>query len=108
MRIIPSENDRFVLVLFNFSPSLYKPLFLRPDTLQQGLRRLVRRVLGYQLALNGLLQYRLLEAFWKGFLHDCSFIVYCSIALHYWKDFRQFCQNTALLIKGAELVLDTL
>ena len=59
MRIIPSENDGSVLVLFDFA-FLDEPLFLRPDTLQQSLCRLVRRVLGYQLALNCLLQNRLL------------------------------------------------
>ena len=56
MRIIPSENDGFVLILFDFS-FLDKPLFLRPDTLQQSLCRLVRRVLRYQLTLDCLLQY---------------------------------------------------
>ena len=55
MRIIPSENDGFVLVLFDFS-FLDKPLFLCSDTLQQSLCRLVRRVLRYQLALDCLLQ----------------------------------------------------
>ena len=65
MRIIPSENDGFVLVLLDFA-LLDEPLFFRPDTLQQSLCRLVRRVLRYQLALDGFLQYRLLEAFWKG------------------------------------------
>ncbi len=56
MRIIPSENNGFVLVLFDFSfPD--KPLFLCPDTLQQSLCRLVRRVLWYQLALDCFLQY---------------------------------------------------
>ena len=63
--IIPSENDRFVLVLFNFS-FLDEPLFLCSDTLQQSLCRLVRRVLRYQLALDCLLQNRLLESFWEG------------------------------------------
>ena len=64
MRIIPSENDRFVLVLFDFA-FLDEPLLLRPDTLQQSLCRLVRRVLRYQLALDCLLQNRLLEGFWE-------------------------------------------
>ena len=49
MRIIPSENDRFVLVLFDFV-LFDEPLLFRPDTLQQSLCRLVRRVLRYQLA----------------------------------------------------------
>ncbi len=44
MRIIPSENDRFVLVLLNFA-FLDEPLLFCPDTLQQSLCRLVRRVL---------------------------------------------------------------
>ena len=61
MRIIPSENDRFVLVLFDFV-LFDEPLLFRPDTLQQSLCRLVRRVLRYQLALDCLLQYRLLES----------------------------------------------
>jgi hypothetical protein len=65
MRIIPSENDRFVLVLFDFA-FLDEPLLLRPDTLQQSLCRLVRRVLGYQLPLDRLLQDGLLEPLWKG------------------------------------------
>ena len=64
MRIIPSENDRLVLLLFDFA-FLDEPLFLSPDTLQQGLCGLVRRVLGYQLALDCLLQYRLLERLWE-------------------------------------------
>ena len=64
MRIIPSENDGFVLVLFDFA-FLDEPLFLCPDTLQQSLCRLVRRVLGYQLALDCLLQDGLLEGFWE-------------------------------------------
>ena len=83
MRIIPSENDGFVLVLFDFA-FLDEPLLLRPDTLQQSLCRLVRRVLRYQLALDCLLQNRLLEGFWEGFLHCCGFIVYYAIVLHYW------------------------
>ena len=73
--------------LFDFA-LFDEPLFLCPDTLQQSLCRLVRRVLGYQLALNCLLQNRLFQPLWKGFLHGCSFVVYCSIAIHYWQDFR--------------------
>ena len=65
MRIIPSENDGFVLVLFDFA-FLDEPLFLCPDTLQQSLCRFVSRVLRYQLALDCLLQYRFLEGFWEG------------------------------------------
>ena len=65
MRIIPSENDGFVLVLFDFA-LLDEPPLLRPDTLQQSLCRLVRWVLGYQLTLDGFLQYRLFEGFWEG------------------------------------------
>ena len=65
MRIIPSENDGFVLVLFDFA-LFDEPLLLHPDTLQQSLCRLVRRVLWYQLTLDCLLQYRLFKAFWKG------------------------------------------
>ena len=83
MRIIPSENDGFVLVLFDFA-LLDEPPLLRPDTLQQSLCGLVRRILRYQLALDCLLQYRLLEAFRKGLLHGFGFVVYSSIALHYW------------------------
>lgn len=98
MRIIPSENDGFVLVLFDFA-FLDEPLFFRPDTLQQSLCRLVRWVLRYQLALDCFLQYRLFEVLWKDFLHGCGFIVYCSIAIHYRQDFRQFCQNAALFIE---------
>ncbi len=64
MRIIPSENDRFVLVLFDFS-FLDEPLLFYPDTLQQSLCRLVIWVLRYQLALDGFLQNRLLEGFWE-------------------------------------------
>lgn len=41
-------------------------LFFRSDTLQKSLCRLVSRVLRYQLALDCLLQYRLLEGFWEG------------------------------------------
>ena len=67
MRIIPSENDGFVLVLFDFA-LFDEPLFLRPDTLQQSLCRLVRWVLWYQLALDCLLQNRLFEGFWEGIL----------------------------------------
>ena len=48
MRIIPPENDGFALVLLDFS-FLNEPLFLYPDTLQQGLSRLVRQVLGLSL-----------------------------------------------------------
>ena len=65
MRIIPSENDGFVLVLLDFT-FLDEPLFFRPDMFQQSLCRLVRRVLRYQLALDGFLQYRLFEGFWEG------------------------------------------
>ena len=53
-----------MLVLLDFT-FLDEPLFLRPDTLQQSLCGLVRRVLGNQLALDCLLQYRLLEGFWE-------------------------------------------
>ena len=69
MRIIPSENDGFMLVLFDFT-FLDEQLFLRPDTLQQSLCRLVRRVLGYQLTLDCLLQYLFLEGFRKVFIHS--------------------------------------
>ena len=64
MRIIPSENDGFVLVLFDFA-FLDEPLLFRPDTPQQSLCRLVRWVLRYQLTMDCLLQYRLLEGFGK-------------------------------------------
>ena len=65
MRIIPSENDRLMFVLFDFS-FLDEPLFLRPDTFQQILCRLVRRVLWYQPTLDCLLQYRFFEGFGEG------------------------------------------
>ena len=64
MTIIPSENDGFMLVFFDFA-FLDKPLFFCPDTLQQSLCRLVIRVLRYQLTLDCFLQYRLLEGFWE-------------------------------------------
>ena len=63
--IISSENNGFVLALFDFA-LLDDPLFFRPNTLQQSLCRLVRRVLRYQLALDCLLQYRLLDGFGEG------------------------------------------
>ena len=78
MRIIPSENDGFVLVLFDFA-LLDEQLFLRPNTLQQSLCRLVRRVLWYQFALHCLLQYRLLESFWEGGDEYLSLIVGITI-----------------------------
>ena len=72
MRIIPSENDGFVLVLFDFA-LFDEPLLLRPYTLQQSLCRLVRRVLGYKLALDRLLQNRLFEPFRKGGVTQVEF-----------------------------------
>ena len=74
MRIIPSENNGFVLVIFDFA-FLDEPLFLCPDTLQQSLCRLVRRVLRYQLTLDCLLQYRLFEALWKRVIQQLNFAV---------------------------------
>ena len=81
MRIIPSENNGFVLVLFDFA-FLDEPLFLRPDTFQQSLCRLVRRILRYQLALDCLLQYRLLESLWETAIEILERCVHNSVICH--------------------------
>ena len=81
MRIIPSENDRFVLVLLDFA-FLDEPLFLRPDTLQQSLCGLVGRVLRYQLTLDCLLQNRLLEGFWETAVEILECSVNNSVICH--------------------------
>ena len=78
MRIIPPENDGFALVLLDFS-FLNEPLFLYPDTLQQGLSRLVRQVLGYQFTLDSLLEDRLLEIFWKAGIENTQRFFFAPI-----------------------------
>ena len=97
MRIIPSENDRFVLVLFDFA-FLDEPLFLRPDTTKQSLCRLVRRVLGYQLALNCLLQNRLLEGFWKACVECIEFCLLALVLSYLRNEQRKMFYDSPLLI----------
>ena len=62
MRIIPSENDGFVLVLFDFA-FLDEPLFLCPDTRQQNAGGFVVWVLWDEFALDGFLE----DGFFEGF-----------------------------------------
>ena len=55
MRIIPSENDKFVLVTLDFA-LFDKPLLLSPDTLQDDRSRFIVRALWNKLFLNCFLQ----------------------------------------------------
>ena len=55
IRIIPSENDRFMLIPFDFS-GFDELLFFCTDALQQNRSRLIGWVLGNELALNGILK----------------------------------------------------
>ena len=55
MRIIPSENDRFVLVTLDFT-SLNQLFFLRTNAFQKGRSRFIVRILWNKFALNRFLQ----------------------------------------------------
>ena len=96
MRIIPSENDRFVLVLFDFS-FLDEPLLFRPDTLQQSLCGFVRRVLRYQLTLDCLLQNRLFEALWEIHIKLSYSLLRRTIIEQRCGQFMQLIKNALLL-----------
>ncbi|CUQ25633.1 Uncharacterised protein [Flavonifractor plautii] len=67
MRIIPSENDRFVLVTLDFA-SLNQLFFLSTNAFQKDGSRFVRGVLRNKFSLNGFLQDRLFKQFWKAFV----------------------------------------
>ena len=60
MRIIPSENNGFVLVLFDFA-FLDEPPFLCPDAFQQNAGGFVVWVLWDEFALDGVLEYRFFQ-----------------------------------------------
>jgi len=55
IRIIPSENDRFMLVTFDFA-LFDKLFFFCANTLQQNGGRLIGRVLGNKFSLNSILE----------------------------------------------------
>ena len=64
MRIIPSENDGFVLVLLDFA-FFDQLLLLRTDALQKYTGRFIGRVLGDELSLYGHLLNGFLELIGK-------------------------------------------
>ena len=78
MRIIPSKNDRFVLVLFDFA-FLDEPPFLCPDAFQQNAGGFVVWVLWDEFSLDGFLE----DGFFEGFGKVAIQLIYGDSALPY-------------------------
>ena len=72
MRIIPSENDGFVLITLDFA-CLNQLLLLRTNALQKDGSWFISRVLWNKFSLYCFLQNRFLQKFWE--LHNLN---YCS------------------------------